>query len=240
MFCNVHSDVESRLQPLRWFTITTYAVRVSQNHGMLRVWGDLVDHLVPTSLPWAGTLHSRPDYSRPWTLPRLGHPRLPWASCSVFYHPWSKEFLSKANLNFSPFCSNPLINFMALLQTCSNSSVSFLCWGHQSWLQYSGWSLTRAEGQNPLPCPAAHTPVDAAQDTFGFLGCECTLMAHVEFFTNHHSQVSPQGCSQPLLHQGVPGLPQPRSRTLHLACLSFMRFPSFSLSSLSRSLDPHC
>jgi len=31
------------------------------------------------------------------------------------------------------------------------------------------------KGQNPLPRPAAHASLDAAQDTVGFLGCESTL-----------------------------------------------------------------
>ena len=33
------------------------------------------------------------------------------------------------------------------------------------------------KGQNPLPRPAAHAALDAAQDTLSFLGCEHTLPA---------------------------------------------------------------
>jgi len=47
--------------------------------------------------------------------------------------------------------SSPQIIFVALLWTRSNSSMSFLCWGLHSWMQDSGWGLTRAEGQNHLP-----------------------------------------------------------------------------------------
>ena len=36
------------------------------------------------------------------------------------------------------------------------------------------------KGLNPLPRPAGHASLDAAQDVVGFLGCECTLPAHVE------------------------------------------------------------
>jgi len=48
---------------------------------------------------------------------------------------------------------------------------------------------SRAEGQNPLPCPAGHPSLDAAQDMVGLLGCECTLPGHVELLINQHPQV---------------------------------------------------
>ncbi|KAK4815374.1 hypothetical protein QYF61_001362 [Mycteria americana] len=48
---------------------------------------------------------------------------------------------------------------------------------------------TRVEGQNPLPRPAGHASFDAAQDTVGFLGCECTLPAHVQLFIHQYPQV---------------------------------------------------
>jgi len=34
------------------------------------------------------------------------------------------------------------------------------------------------KGQNPLPRPAGHAALDAAQDAVGFLGCQRTLPAH--------------------------------------------------------------
>ena len=46
-----------------------------------------------------------------------------------------------------------------------------------------------AEGQNPLPHPAAHAAGYAAQDMVGFLGCECTLPGHAKPLINQHSQV---------------------------------------------------
>ncbi|KAK4827490.1 hypothetical protein QYF61_018790 [Mycteria americana] len=42
-------------------------------------------------------------------------------------------------------CSSPRIIFVALLWTCSNRSMSFLCWGPQSRMQYSRRGLTRVE-----------------------------------------------------------------------------------------------
>ncbi|KAK4811172.1 hypothetical protein QYF61_019803 [Mycteria americana] len=45
------------------------------------------------------------------------------------------------------------------------------------------------EGENHLPRPAGHASFDAAQDTIGFLGCECTLLAHVQFFIHQYPQV---------------------------------------------------
>jgi len=51
-------------------------------------------------------------------------------------------------------------------------------------MQDSRWGLTRAKGQNPLPCPADH----AAQQKIGFLGCEHTLVAHVELFIHQYPQ----------------------------------------------------
>jgi len=40
----------------------------------------------------------------------------------------------------------------------------------------------RIEGANPLPLPADHPAVDAAQNTVGFLGCKSTLLAHAQLF----------------------------------------------------------
>ena len=55
---------------------------------MVWVGGDLKDHLVPTSLPWAGTpgcsnLHP----AWPWALPGRGQPQLLWATCSSVSSP---------------------------------------------------------------------------------------------------------------------------------------------------------
>ena len=82
---------------------------------------------------------------------------------------------------------------MALLWTRSKTSMSFLCWGTQSWMQYSGWGSHNSgvKGQNHLPRPAGHTSLDAAQDTVGFLGCKHTLPAHIELLIRQYPQVLP-------------------------------------------------
>lgn len=41
--------------------------------------------------------------------------------------------------------------------------------------------------RNPLPCPAGHSPFDAAWDKVGFVGC--TLLHHVELLVNQQLQV---------------------------------------------------
>ena len=46
-----------------------------------------------------------------------------------------------------------------------------------------------AEGQNHLPEPTGHASLDAAQDTVGLLGCERTLVAHVQLFIHQYPQV---------------------------------------------------
>ena len=46
-------------------------------------------------------------------------------------------------------------------------------------MQDSTRGLTRAEKQNPLPCPAGHAAGDAAQDMAGFLGCKRTVPGRV-------------------------------------------------------------
>ena len=46
-----------------------------------------------------------------------------------------------------------------------------------------------AEGQNPLPQPAGHIAGDAAQGTVGLLGCEHTLLPHVQVLLHQQPQV---------------------------------------------------
>ena len=45
-----------------------------------------------------------------------------------------------------------------------------------------------AEGEENLPHPAAHTPLDAPQDPIGFLGTQGTLLAHGQLVISQHSQ----------------------------------------------------
>ena len=68
--------------------------------------------------------------------------------------------------------------------------------------------VSPAEGQDHLPSPAGRIPFDAAQDKVGFLGCEGTLLAHVQLATHQYPQVlfgliSPT-CSQLLQNTQIP------------------------------------
>ncbi|KAK4806791.1 hypothetical protein QYF61_005587 [Mycteria americana] len=52
-----------------------------------------------------------------------------------------------------------------------------------------GSHQSRIEGQNHLPQPVGHASFDAAQDKIGLLGCERTLLAHVQLFVHQYPQV---------------------------------------------------
>ena len=45
------------------------------------------------------------------------------------------------------------------------------------------------KGQNPLPRPAGHTSLDAAQSMVGVLVCQRTLSGHAELLSHQHPQV---------------------------------------------------
>jgi len=66
-----------------------------------------------------------------------------------------------------------------------------------------GSDQSGAEGQNPLARPAGHAAFGAAQNTVGLLGCEHTLLGHVQLFIPKYSQVL---FSRAALH---PFIPQP-------------------------------
>jgi len=120
---------------------------------------------------------------------------------------WKFKFRSPINLIFfkSPWpvflgevCSSHLIIFIYLLWACSKSSMSFFCWRPKTWPQYSRWGPTKAEWRGTITSLAAgHFSFDAAQDAVGFMGCKCTLLAHVKFF-HLPGPLHPswQGCSQ--------------------------------------------
>jgi len=66
-----------------------------------------------------------------------------------------------------------------------------------------------AEGQKPLPRPAGHTSLDAAQGTVGLLGCESTLPGHVKLFIHQYPQVLLLRVAlNPFIHQPalIPGV----------------------------------
>jgi len=59
------------------------------------------------------------------------------------------------------------------------------------------------KGQNPLPRPAGHAALDAAQGTGGFLGCRRTLPAHGDLLIHHTWQLlAPALAQSPLLALG--------------------------------------
>jgi len=51
--------------------------------------------------------------------------------------------------------------------------------------------------------PAGHAALDAAQDMGGLLGCERTLVAHVQLFIHQYLQVLGRGALNPLVPQPV-------------------------------------
>jgi len=62
---------------------------------------------------------------------------------------------------------------VVLLWSCSNSSMSFLCGGLQSWGHRTpgGVSSEQSRGAESPPLTWWHASFDALQDTDGFLGC---------------------------------------------------------------------
>ncbi|PKU42315.1 rna-directed dna polymerase from mobile element jockey-like [Limosa lapponica baueri] len=68
---------------------------------------------------------------------------------------------------------------------------------------------SRVEGQNHLPQPAGRNSFDAAQDAVVWLGCQHTMLAHVELLVHRHPQVlllraalNPF-CTQPVFVSGI-------------------------------------
>jgi len=47
----------------------------------------------------------------------------------------------------------------------------------------------KVEEQNHLPQHAGRSSVNAAQDTAGFPGCECTLVAYVKLFIHQYPSI---------------------------------------------------
>jgi len=87
-----------------------------------------------------------------------------------------------------------------------------------------GSHRSRVERDNPLPLPADHPSVDAAQNTVGFLGCKSTLLAHAQLFIIRIPIYMVLLVStSPSLYSCL-GLPQPKCNTLHFALLNLTRF----------------
>ncbi|KAK4831309.1 hypothetical protein QYF61_016798 [Mycteria americana] len=87
-------------------------------------------------------------------------------------------------------CSSPRIIFVASSGPAPTAPCPSCAEDPRAGRSTAGGShQSGAEGQNPLPRPAGHAALDAAQDTVGFLGCECTLSAHVQLFIHQYPQV---------------------------------------------------
>ena len=95
------------------------------NCRMVLVGRDLMDHLVSTPLPWAGTLSPRPRCSKPcptwpWTLPGRVQPQLLWATCASASPPSVKNFfflISNLDLPFFSWKPLPLVLSLYALVT---------------------------------------------------------------------------------------------------------------------------
>lgn len=83
---------------------------------------------------------------------------------------------------------SPLIMCVTLWWTCSNMSAPSLSSDPGAAVQ-KGSHQHRAEVQNALLHPAAHTSLSAMQDTVAFLSSKHTWPGHVQFFIHQHPQV---------------------------------------------------
>jgi len=98
-----------------------------------------------------------------------------------------------------------------------------------------GWGIHHLSGQpvpvphypccKKLPRPAGHVAFDAGQVTVGSLGCEGTVLIHVQLLIHKY----PQGLfGRTVLHPYIPyfvlnwELLQPRCKTLHLELLNLI------------------
>lgn len=85
-----------------------------------------------------------------------------------------------------------------------DKSTSFLFWGLQSWLQDLRWGLTRAEqGGQSFPLPCCPWGTGCSPEHIWFLGCQSTLLGHVELLTHQHPQVLPRADLNPFFSQSM-------------------------------------
>lgn len=121
-----------------------------------------------------------------------------------------------------------MITFVSLLWTDFNSLSLSL----QIWTQYYRWLLTIKEQRGRITSLALLASQLLMQDTVGILGCECTLLVHVELLV--HQQ--PQGHFQSTLCPVCICTCDCMCRTLHLLSLNLMKFAQAHLSSLFKSI----
>jgi len=111
--------------------------------------------------------------------------RSPWSIlCSRLKSP------SSPSLSTYKRCSGPWIITVAFSDPAPTGPGLSCAEGSRAGHRTPGGSRqSGAEGQNPLPHPAAHAAGDAAQGPVGLLGCQCGLLGHVQLFIHQYSQV---------------------------------------------------
>lgn len=97
---------------------------------------------------------------------------------------------SSLSLSSQEKCSIPLSTFVAPLWTRSEKINILLVLGGPDLdaLLQVGPQKGKIEGDNPLPYPAGHSSVDAAQDSVGILACKHALLAHFKLFIHQNPQ----------------------------------------------------
>ncbi|KAK4832076.1 hypothetical protein QYF61_020632 [Mycteria americana] len=138
---------------------------------------------------------------------------------------------SSLSLSSQERCSISLIIFVALLWTCSNRSMSFLCRGLQSWTQYWRWGLTRVGCRDRITSLDLLATLLLMQPRIWLAFWAAST--HCQLMSSFSSTSTPKSSSAGLL--SIPSSPS-LCRTLHLALLNLMRFTRARFSSLSRSL----
>ena len=134
-----------------------------------------------TRTPTAKSGCSEPCPSWPWKSPGMGTTTILWANCSLVV----KNFVLIFNLNLLSLDVLQQVHVAPVLRNPNLDAV----------LQVR-FQQRRVEGQDYLPHPAGHSSSDAAQNMVGFLGCEGTLLAHIQLAIHQYSQVFSAGlCS---------------------------------------------
>jgi len=115
----------------------------------------------------------------------------------------------------------PSNHFRGLLWPHSNRSISFVCWGLQSWTQGSWWALTRAEQRGRVPSLDLLATMLLMQPRVWLAFWAAS--AHCRVMLSFSSTSTPKSFSSGLLsvHPAPSlylclGLPWPVCRTLHL------------------------
>ncbi|NXH84260.1 F120B protein, partial [Edolisoma coerulescens] len=122
-----------------------------------------------------------PSFSSPVIQPQLSQP----------------VFIAEVLQPSDHLCSPPLdslqqVKVLPMLGT-SELDTALQVGSHQS----------RVDRENPLPLPAGHAALDAAQGAVGFLGCERTLLAQVKLLIQQHPKALLRAALNPFSTQPV-------------------------------------